>query len=204
MAKISLTKTELRKQKAALKIFYRYLPTLQLKKQQLQLERNKTQHKLKEADTRRQEFADSVGVWVDVFAEDVGLSQLIRAQKVHISTSSIAGVDIPVLEKIDFIQKDYNVLETPLWVDYAILAIRELVQFNVECGILQRQLEAIREELRITSQRVNLFEKIKIPNALESIRKIQIALADLQTAAVVRGKIAKEKIHKKQEAIALI
>ena len=38
MAKIKLTKNELKVQRDALKRFERYLPTLQLKKQQLQLE----------------------------------------------------------------------------------------------------------------------------------------------------------------------
>ena len=38
MAKIKLTKNELKFQRDALKRFQRYLPTLQLKKQQLQME----------------------------------------------------------------------------------------------------------------------------------------------------------------------
>ena len=38
MAKIKLTKGELKRQRDGLKQFQRYLPTLQLKKQQLQLE----------------------------------------------------------------------------------------------------------------------------------------------------------------------
>ena len=38
MAKLKLTKNELKKQKDALKRYTRYLPTLELKKQQLQAE----------------------------------------------------------------------------------------------------------------------------------------------------------------------
>ncbi|MDR2211713.1 MAG: V-type ATP synthase subunit D, partial [Spirochaetaceae bacterium] len=51
-------------------------------------------------------------------------------------------------------------------------------------------------ELRITTQRVNLFEKIKIPETRENIKKIQVYLGDQQTAAVVRGKIAKRGMEK--------
>ena len=50
-----------------------------------------------------------------------------------------------------------------------------------------------------TTQRVNLFEKVKIPECMENIRKIQIYLGDATTAAVVRSKIAKRKM---QEAAA--
>jgi V/A-type H+-transporting ATPase subunit D len=60
---------------------------------------------------------------------------------------------------------------------------------------LKRQDALVREELRITTQRVNLFEKVMIPQARENIKKIQICLGDMQTAAVVTGKIAKEKIQ---------
>jgi V/A-type H+-transporting ATPase subunit D len=56
------------------------------------------------------------------------------------------------------------------------------------------QVERLERELSATVQRVNLFEKIKIPEANENIRIIQIFLGDQQTAAVVRGKISKKKV----------
>ena len=49
--------------------------------------------------------------------------------------------------------------------------------------------------MRSTAQRVNLFEKVKIPEARENIRVIGIYLGDQQTSAVVRGKIAKKKLQ---------
>ena len=48
MAKIKFTKNELKKQKDALKRFLRYLPTLMLKKQQLQMEIRKIEAQLAE------------------------------------------------------------------------------------------------------------------------------------------------------------
>jgi len=201
MAKIKLTKNELRKQKDSLKRFNRYLPTLQLKKQQLQVERNRIQHKLKEVQVKIQDYKQSVDAWVDVFAEDVKLRELIKVEKVEIGEGNIAGVDIPVLEKVIFKETEYDLFITPLWVDSGIEALKNTIKLIIEYETIERQLEAIKEELRITTQRVNLFEKIKIPESKEHIKKIQISLADLQTAGVVRGKIAKEKIHKKQQIL---
>ena len=60
---------------------------------------------------------------------------------------------------------------------------------------LRRQVELLERELRTTAQRVNLFEKVKIPEAKENIRVIGIYLGDQQTSAVVRGKIAKKKLQ---------
>jgi V/A-type H+-transporting ATPase subunit D len=59
--------------------------------------------------------------------------------------------------------------------------------------VLQRQRQLLAEELRLTSQRVNLFEKVMIPRTLDNIRVIRIALGDAQTAAVARAKLAKNK-----------
>ncbi len=53
----------------------------------------------------------------------------------------------------------------------------------------------MKQELRITTQRVNLFEKVKIPQAEEAIRRIKIFIGDQMTNAVGRSKIAKKKIE---------
>ncbi|MEW6550089.1 MAG: V-type ATP synthase subunit D, partial [Spirochaetota bacterium] len=55
--------------------------------------------------------------------------------------------------------------------------------------------ELLTQELRTTTQRVNLFEKVKIPETLGEIKKIGIYLGDQQTAQVVRGKISKKKVE---------
>jgi V/A-type H+/Na+-transporting ATPase subunit D len=67
---------------------------------------------------------------------------------------------------------------------------------DLEIRILDEQIRRLGEELRITTQRVNLFEKVKIPEAQENIRRIGIYLGDQQTAQVVRGKIAKRNLER--------
>ena len=47
--------------------------------------------------------------------------------------------------------------------------------------MLERQYALLHEELRTTSQRVNLFEKVKIPECRENIRVIRIFLGDEQS-----------------------
>ncbi|MEM6429093.1 MAG: V-type ATP synthase subunit D, partial [Deinococcota bacterium] len=54
-----------------------------------------------------------------------------------------------------------------------------------------------------TTQRVNLFDKVLIPNAQETIRRIQIFLADADRAAVVRAKLAKQKHHHRASVLEL-
>jgi len=197
MAKLKLTKNELKRQREDLKRFLRYLPTLVLKKQQLQAEILKILHAMEELETGVARLRESIYEWVDVFAEDVKIGNLISVEKIRTTAGNIAGIDIPVFEKIEFKEKEYDLITTPLWVDYGIDAVKKLATLRARYEVMKKQLEILKEELRITTQRVSLFEKIMIPQARENIRKIRIFLGDLQTAAVVTGKIAKKKIEAK-------
>jgi len=202
--KIRLTKNELKKQKDALKRYTQYLPTLVLKKQQLQMEILKI-HKAMEALKKERAYAKAETYkWADVFAEKAGLENLIKLVKIETSAGNIAGTDIPVFERTVFEEKKYDLVWTPLWVDEGIEAMKKVMTLNARMEVLGKQDELVREELRITTQRVNLFEKVMIPRTRENIRKIQIYLGDMQTAAVVTGKIAKEKITKTAAARAAV
>jgi len=107
---------------------------------------------------------------------------------------NIAGVEIPTFEGADFAFGEYDLYATPLWVDAALERLKRALLLDLESDVLAVQVERLGTELRVTSQRVNLFEKVKIPEAEEGIRRIRIYLGDEQTAQVVRGKIAKRKV----------
>ncbi|MCK5452725.1 MAG: V-type ATP synthase subunit D, partial [Calditrichia bacterium] len=138
---------------------------------------------------------------VDVFAEDVDLQHIIKVKEVKKEQSNIAGIDIPIFKEVIFEDIDYDFLHTPLWIDKGITVSIEQIKRKAELQIIEKQLDILREELRITIQRIKLFEEVKIPEARENIRIIQIFLGDQQTAAVVRGKIAKAKIEKKKQRV---
>ena len=197
---IKLTKNELKKQKANLKQFQRYLPTLQLKKQQLQSVIMKIRQEKEQMEAERIKMIGDLDDWVAVFAENEifdeakRLDQLVQPDKVVVKDENIAGVTIPAFEELTFKEINYDVDEYPLWVDTAVFKLREIARLDAIVSTLRKQTELLEAELRTTSQRVNLFEKVKIPEAKENIRVIQVYLGDQQTAAVVRGKISKKKL----------
>ena len=194
MAKIKLTKTELKAQTDALKRFQRFLPMLQLKKQQLQGEIAAIVSQAEAVAAREEDVRRSLEPWVGLFAtgEDL-LSGLVTVKEIKTSTANIAGVEIPVFDGIDTEVRPVDLWATPAWVDDAVAAMTDMLALQSERIVLERQRELVAEELRTTSQRVNLFEKIKIPECRENIRVIKIAIGDEQTAAVTRGKIAKSR-----------
>jgi V/A-type H+-transporting ATPase subunit D len=205
MANIKLTKNEQKVQKDRLKQFQRYLPTLQLKKQQLQSVitqiNAELEAKKKERDGMIAGLDDWVAVFVEntIFPEDLKLENLVQPDKVIADKENIAGVGIPVFRELTFKDIVYDVADYPLWVDTAVIKLREIARLDALVKTLQTQVDMLGKELRTTSQRVNLFEKVKIPEAKENIRMIGIYLGDQQTSAVVRGKIAKKKSQEAQQ-----
>lgn len=194
MAQVKLTKNELKNQKDQLKRFQRYLPTLQLKKQQLQMVIRQVEGQKREVDARRNKLADDLDSWISVFADDVRLDQLLTVERLVTDTGNIAGIDIPVFVELEFNVTEYDLYVFPYWVDRGIDRLKEILSADAELRVLDKQLSILSDELRITSQRVNLFEKVKIPETKNNIRTIRIYLGDQQTAEVVRGKISKNKI----------
>jgi len=199
MAKLRLTKNELKKQKEALKRFIRYLPTLELKKQQLVVEIKKIDEMVKELELKIEGIEKDVDTWVGLFAEEVSLESLLKIKNVNTDVTNIAGIDIPLFNSVEFDEKAYDYMTTPLWVDKALSITKELISLRVQIQVYIIQQKILKEELRVTVQRINLFDKVMIPQAKNHIRIIQIYLGDLQTAEVVRGKIAKTKLAKKAE-----
>lgn len=200
MAKIKLTKGELKRQRDALRQYERYLPTLQLKKQQLQMEILREVSALEVKEHRAEIKRKAIESWAGLLAEGFDLKKWVMPVDVVTSARNIAGTDIPVFESIKFKPQDYDLFLTPLWVDAGIEALKGLNTLREEMRIIREGIKILRQELRITTQRVNLFEKVKIPQAEEAIRLIKIYIGDQMTNAVVRSKIAKRKIEQAELA----
>ena len=196
MAKIKLTKGELKRRRDALRQFERYLPTLQLKKQQLQIEILHQLSVLQQREAVQESKRTQAQSWSGLLVEPgLNLQQWISLKQTLVNTKNIAGVDIDIFDHLDFPHCEYDLFTNPLWADNAIEALKELVSLQEEIKIIKKGIMVLRQELRMTTQRVNLFEKVKIPEAKEAIRLIRIYIGDQMTNAVGRSKIAKKKIE---------
>lgn len=200
MAKIKHTKNELKTQRDALKRFQRYLPTLQLKKQQLQLEVRGLEGKVEAKRAEEAGARKDLSRWVRLFSEPVEWPAYLRITGVRTGIGNIAGVAIPVFEAIEIERTQPDLYDTAPWLDDGLDMLEKLTRLRAERSVLEEQWRRLSEELRVTNQRVNLFEKVKIPESREHIRVIRIFLGDQQTAAVARAKIAKGKTLERESA----
>ncbi len=182
-------------------MYRRYLPTLTLKKQQLQSEIRTIEAKAKAVRAQREALEQGFSSWIAVFSEqDAFPDGIITVRNIRKGEGNIAGVTIPVYEGADFARADYDLYSTPLWVDLAANHMEKAIALDLEADVLDEQVRLLNRELLATSQRVNLFEKVKIPETQANIRKISVYLADQQVSAVVRSKISKRKIAARDEA----
>jgi V/A-type H+-transporting ATPase subunit D len=195
MSKIKLTKGELKRQRDCLRQYQRYLPTLQLKKQQLQMEILHQLNLLDEKKRAEEAKRKAAQIWAGLLADPIDIKPFVIAEKIMTTPRNIAGTDLVVFARAEFKEPDYDLFTTPLWVDGAIEVLRAVNTFRAEIGIIERGIEILRQELRITTQRVNLFEKVKIPEAQEAIRLVKIYIGDQLVNAVGRSKMAKRKIE---------
>lgn len=197
--KIKKTRPELLKQRRSLASFERFLPTLILKKQQIQMEilkvRSQAARLRKEMNRRIQEIEG----WVSLFSESLPgpITRLVRVKTINLGSRNVAGTDLPVLHEVEYEVKPYSLFATPPWVDSGIAFVKKLLELRETVKILMEQERLLQKELRKVTQRVNLFEKVMIPRAKENIRVIRIQLAEEETAGVGRSKIAKSKSEAK-------
>ncbi|MEW5722824.1 MAG: V-type ATP synthase subunit D [Thermodesulfobacteriota bacterium] len=195
---VKYNKTALKSQRDALAKYQKFLPILVLKKMQLQIVLRQMEPKIEAKRLEAWEKAEGLRVWAVFLADpEVNVEDFVRIQAVLTQTDNVAGVAVPEFQEVAYEEKPYSLFATPAWLDPVIEGLRGLVNAREELRVLQEKEALLREELRITTQRVNLFEKRLIPELRENIRRIKIFLGDEETAAVGRAKLTKAKIAQK-------
>jgi V/A-type H+-transporting ATPase subunit D len=194
MARLQLSKSALSREQKNLRTYKRFLPSLDLKRQQVMAERNEAARQL--AQTRREINAlrKAAGDINPMLANrDVDLTDLARITDVSLDVENVVGTRLPTLTAVTVEVRDYPLMGKPFWVDNTAQMLRQMLELRVRAQVEERRLALLEEAVKTITQRVNLFDKVLIPQARQNIKRIQIYLSDLQTAAVVRSKIAKRK-----------
>ena len=202
MARLSLTRLELKRQRERLARFERFLPSLRLRQQQLQLALLQTDRALAEARERCATARAAFDAYRAVLHDLAGLDVAAAARPVEVrtGTANVAGVQVPVYQGVAFGEVAYSLFGTPPWVDRALLDLRAVNEHDARLAVLEEARARLRHELVRVLQRVNLFEKVKIPEAQHVIHRIRVHLGDEMAAAVGRGKIAKARIVEPERA----
>jgi V/A-type H+/Na+-transporting ATPase subunit D len=194
MVRLSLSKSALHKEGRQLKAYQRFLPSLDLKRKQLIAERAKARQALRETETRMSGLYHNIASELPMLADhEVGLEGLVTIEGSELSEENLLGTRLPVLDRVYISRRVYSFLIRPHWVDRVQVLLAETLELRLLIQVQQERLRRLEKAVRKITQRVNLFDKVLIPQARENIRKIGIFLADGERAAVVRAKIAKTR-----------
>ncbi len=204
MAKTALNKSALTRQREQLKLYRKVLPSLDLKRQQLTAELNKA----RQGERRqRQDFERtmaSIGEQLPMLAnEEMDLASLIEVEAIPVEEENLLGVRLPALGEVVCRVRDYSMLAKPHYVDAVAMQLERMVRLQAEVEVAGERVRQLDRAVRRITQRVNLFDKILIPNAKRDIQRIRIFLGDQERDSVVRSKLAKAK-HRKLAAKAAV
>jgi V/A-type H+-transporting ATPase subunit D len=160
----------------------------------LMAQRNKAKTSLAKTVRRIEQLQLQVGDQLPMLAShNIDLTGLVQLTEASLGTENIVGTHLPTVSRITVKVKPYSVMATPHWVDNAVEALKEMLELKVVAQVNQRRLQLLNKAVSTITQRVNLFEKVLIPQAESNIKRIKVYLSDEQMAAVVRSKIAKRK-----------
>lgn len=194
MARLQLNKSSLAREQTQLKSYERFLPSLDLKRQQLMAERAKAREDVQRLQDEVQELAQKVGEKLPMLAQQgVDLDGLVALKDYKVKEVNVVGVKMPALDRIEVAVRLYSYLAKPHWVDAAARLLHDMIEARLRVKVAEERVKIFDRAVATITQRVNLFEKVLIPRAKANIKKIRIYLSDEQMQAVVRSKISKRK-----------
>ena len=196
--KFQYNKTEMQRIRKQLGIRERALPTLKSKESALRLEVKKAQNKMKEITTKYNEVVKKISNINKLWNE---FPDIIDIENIEIKYRKIAGIKVPELNKINFIIKEFLLFNQKAWLSYGIDYLKDLIELDMKKDIYGKQVEVLALARIKTTQKVNLYEKVQIPQFKEALMKIKRFMEDAENLQKSSQKIVKERNRKKEAAL---
>ncbi|CAM2070501.1 V-type ATP synthase subunit D [Sulfidibacter corallicola] len=194
MSRLILNKSALSREQRRLSAFSQFLPSLDLKRRQIMAAKKDQKTALAELRDTLRTYREEVGRDLPMLGTGrIDCNGLVWVTQVDLRWENLVGIRLPVMGEVRFGYKEYGYLGMPHWVDRLVILMREVLELRVKEQIFERRLRLLEEAQRKTTQRLNLLDKVLIPQARANIKKINLFLADQERAEVVRAKIAKAK-----------
>lgn len=194
MARLAYSKASLSKESAKLKRYKQFLPSLDLKRQQLAVERKKAQRTLRQTEFEIEQCYQKSAEMLPMLADkSIHVKNLVKVSQLEVTEENVVGVHLPIIKKLTIDVQEYSLFTEPHWVDQLVVQLKIMMKLKLQHQVEQQRVETLGEAVKKVTQRVNLFDKVLIPKAQQDIRKIRIYLSDQERAGVVRAKSTKQK-----------
>lgn len=192
--KIQYNKTFMQRIRKMLDTRVKALPTLKNKESALRVEVKKAKDTVEDLDRKLEEKKKSYQKMMALWSEFN--PELVSVKEVKYTTKKIAGVQTPVLQDVDLDIKPFSIFNNPAWFMDGIETLREYIKHAIERDFFQKKMEILLYARKKTTQKVNLYEKVQIPEFQDALRKIKRFLEDQENLSK-----SSQKIIKKRKAI---
>jgi len=190
--KFQYNKTYLQQLNRDLKVRENALPTLIAKESALRVEVAKAKEQAHELDARIKKELDALAgsnrLWVEMS------DGLVKVGKVGVTVKKIAGVKTPILESVVFDVARYSLVTEAAWFPEGIEILQRLAELKITLALAKKKVAILEYARKKTTQKVNLYEKVQIPEYKEAVRKIKRFMEDEDNLAKSSQKILKVKI----------
>ena len=190
MKKFQFNKTAMLQIQKELFIRINALPVLEAKEAALRLEVKKLADKIALLEQELNSVLDTYAAMTRLWGE---MPDLIQVKKVEMSRRLVAGIKVPTIKQIEFEQKDYSLFLLPGWIPGGIEILKDIVAKKINIYIQKQILVQMEIARRKTTQKVNLYKKIQIPEFEEAIGKIKRFLEDEENLSKSAQKILKAR-----------
>lgn len=189
--KYQFNKIALQQLTKGLKIRQAALPTLRAKESALRIEVKRLQVRTEQTrallEKARQEAATPDKLWIEFDTALVAIDQIRTTQ------GKLAGVFYKALDSITFRPITQSLLEKPRWTMQGVDLLKAVITASIQVYFLEQQTAVFERERKRTTQKLNLFEKVQIPEYENAIRRIKRFLEDEQNLAMAGMKMLKKK-----------
>ncbi len=194
---LQYNKTFLQELNKGLKVRENALPTLVSKETALRLEVKRARAAVVELEAEYQKRLDSLAPFEQLWGElPLGLVELSESS---IETGKVAGVKVPLLKKLELATVDFGPLGNPSWFGAGVEILRSLAELKAKTLLAQKKVAILEHARKKTTQKVNLYEKVQIPEYKEGILKIKRFMEDEENLAKSAQKILKSRLALAEE-----
>ena len=188
--KFHYNKTTVQQFKKQLAIRQKALPILKNKETALRSEVVTLVNKLNRVKQSQEALQGRLEDYQDFW---VVFPNILFMDTLKIGKKKVIGVNIPELQTINFKIADVSWWNLPAWVPGGIAILQEVIELRLRADLLQQQIEILDLARKKTTQKVNLYEKVQIPEFEDAILKIKRFLEDKENISKAAQKIVKTR-----------
>ena len=188
--KFHYNKTTIQEFKRQLAIREKALPILKNKETALRLKVEKLMRELDEVEEQFKKLNQKMGIFNAFWNE---YPEILQIDNVEIFQKRVIGVRVPEIGPVKFKIADVSWWNLPTWIPSGIELMQEVVKIHLKKDILQKQIKLLDLARKKTTQKVNLYEKVQIPDYESAILKIKRFLEDKENISKAAQKIMKNR-----------